>query len=90
MLKKQKSRAKGIGRAAIAKIQHERYKACIFGTSKEELLQHDEFYRIATKSHEMTTKKETKVSLCTLDDKRHYIDGIHSRAHGHWRNEEQK
>ena len=38
----------------------------------------------------MTTKKQIKVSLCTLDDKRHYIDGIHSRAHGHWRNETDK
>ena len=42
----------------------------IWSKKKENLLQHDEFYRIYTKRHEMSPKKQSIVSLCTLEDKR--------------------
>ena len=84
--KKQKARAKGVERSAIAKIKHEQYKACLFGKTNEERLQYAEFSRIDTENHNITTQQQTKISLSILDDKRHYMDVINSRAHGHYKN----
>ena len=86
---KQKSTAKGIARAAKEKIKHCEYYKCIFGDKKEDLLQEaKDMYRIESKNHEIKTIKQNKISLCTLDDKRYYIDSNNSRAIGHYLNDE--
>ena len=83
---KQKPRAKGVGRSAIAQINHEKYKSCLFGDIHEDNLQYASYHRIDTSNHGIQTKEQRKISLSTLDDKRYYVDVINSRAQGHFLN----
>ena len=80
------AKAKGISKAAAKMLTHEKYKNCLLKEDNESRLQESTFYRIASKDHQLRTIKQTKRSLSHYDDKRYYIDGIHSRAHGHYLN----
>ena len=82
---KQKSTAKGIAKSAKEEIKHDKYLNCIFGETKDKL-QEATFNRIESVDHELQTIKQTKISLCTLDDKRYYLDDNNSRAIGHYLN----
>ena len=82
---KQKATAKGIPKSSKEEIKHDKYVKCIHGT-KEDRLQNSSFKRIESKDHKIKTIEQTKISLCTLDDKRYYLDDNISRAIGHYLN----
>lgn len=81
-----KATAKGIKRNKIKTLTHDRYKAAIFGTSKDELYQKVSFNLIRSTNHVLTSIHVTKTGLCAYDDKRYVMpDNVHTLAHGHWR-----
>lgn len=81
-----KATAKGIKRNKIKTLTHDRYKAAIFGTSKDELCQKVSFNLIRSTNHVLTSIRLTKTGLCAYDDKRYVLpDNVHTLAHGHWR-----
>ena len=80
--KKALMKAKGVKKSAMKQISHERYKACLFNTN-DDRLQSCEFYRLASKDHNMNLLPQKKTSLSHYDDKRYYLDMIQSIPHGH-------
>ena len=62
------------------------YKLCLLSDNIEDKLKTTSFYRTASKEHKLQTIQQTKKSISHYDDKRYYLDAIHSRSHGHWRN----
>jgi len=79
-------KAKGIKKSAMKELTKQMYINCLLSDKKEDLLRTSTFQRISSNNHKLTTKQQTKKSISHLDDKRHYTDALHSRAHGHWRN----
>ena len=73
-------KAKGIGRAAVAKMRHAYYLSSL---QKAKQMTHS-FHCIRSRRHEITTIKQTKLSLSPYDDKRFLLRyGIHSLPYGH-------
>ena len=78
--------AKGVKKSAIKYLTHDKYKRCLLSENKDDRLIQSSFYRIESKDHQLQTIHQTKNSLSHYDDKRYYLDAIHSRAHGHYMN----
>ena len=79
-------RAKGVKKSSIKYITHQKYKNCLLSENKEDRLLDTDFYRIASKQHQLMTIHQKKTSLSHYDDKRYYLNNIESRAHGHYLN----
>ena len=63
-------KSKGITKAAQKGFLFEHYYKCMFGTTKEELIQTASFWKIGSKHHNVRTELITKVALSAFDDKR--------------------
>ena len=84
---KTKCVAKGIQRSQIKKLTMAKYKAAIFGTTKEEIQQKVSFNSIRQNNHVLNTVRITKVGLSGTDNKRWVLeDNINTRALGHHAN----
>jgi len=79
-------KAKGVKKSAMKQVTVEQYRRCLFPESIDDKLKRVSFYRIASQNHVLRTVPQTKKSISHFDDKRFYLNGIQSRAHGHWRN----
>jgi len=80
------TKAKGIQPNKIKQLTMAKYKAAIFGNSKEEFQQKVTFNSIRQRNHVVNTVRITKIGLCGLDDKKWVCsDNIHTLAHGHYR-----
>ena len=76
-------RAKGVKRAHVKdKITHEDFRAALL-TQKVKMAT---FKTIRSEKHKLYTIEITKVGLSCYDDKVFLIDGINTRAHGHYKN----
>ena len=84
---KLKCTAKGIQRSQIKQLTMTKYKAAIFGTTKEEIQQKVSFNSIRQNNHVLNTVRITKVGLSGTDNKRWVLeDNINTRALGHHAN----
>ena len=73
-------KAKEIGCAAVAKMQHTNYLSSL---QKAKQMTHS-FHSIRSQRHVITTIKQTKLSLTPYDDERFLLRcGIHSLPYGH-------
>lgn len=76
----EKKVAKGIVRCEIKKtLKHEMYKQCLFGES----VTMNSMNLNRSKNHELYMDTVVKKGLCSLDDKRFWINKINSYAYGH-------
>jgi hypothetical protein len=84
---KEAKRAKGIQRSAVADLRHSDYLAQIQNPHENYV----NIQRIGQKHHRIYTMASQKRGLCAFDDKRFLLpDGVHTLAHGHYRNREQQ
>ena len=90
------TKAKGVQGSAMKKVCHQMYKDCLHpsanfdvdaetkqDTDLKKLKQSCKFYRLGSKKHQIELKSQTKTSLSHYDDKRYYLDAIHSLPHGY-------
>ena len=82
-----KKAAKGVSNSIIKTLKMEDYKKCIFSNNKNDMLQKATYNTIRSINHNITSMSINKITLCTYDDKRFYIDNINSRSYGHYKNE---
>ena len=75
--------AKGVKKSAVKYLTHEKYKKCLLSDNIEDFSTVCSFFRIASKDHELMTLKQEKKALSHYDDKRDYIDAIHSLPFGY-------
>ena len=82
----EKNTLKGVSKSYVKKnIKHKDYINCLH---KKTLSIANQIW-IAQDSHKLFTIKQSKIALTPFDDKRFILeDGIHSRAYGHFKNEE--
>lgn len=80
-------KAKGVNKSAIdAYITHETYKKTLQGDVADAFSA--EFHTFRSVGHTIRTVAVRKKALNKFDDKRFILlDGIQTRAHGHWRND---
>jgi hypothetical protein len=80
---KEKKTAKGVKRKVVeAKLRHETYKACLFG-SKIEMCKMNQ---IRSYSHQLYSISMNKIGLSPYDDKRYVLEnGRDTLAHGHYK-----
>ena len=76
-------KAKAVKRSAMKQLTVDMYRDCLLSDDINNLSRSSTFYRIESKDHVISTICQTKKSLSHYDDKRYYIDAIHSYAHGH-------
>jgi hypothetical protein len=81
-------RCKGVKKSAVQHdINHQNYKQALFGTRKEDIIQHCSFNLIRSKKHNIQSIHVNKISLSCIDDKRFVMnDNINTRAIGHYLN----
>lgn len=78
-------RAKGVSHVARKHITHEKYYNTLMDFNAP--LPVCESFALRSKNHTIQMVRDIKIALAANDDKRYILeDGIHTRAHGHWRN----
>ena len=78
----EKTRAKGIQRAALKRLRHDDYLRQLKTPAENKITNR----RIGSKLHRLYTYEFAKRALCAFDDKRFIQpDGITTLAYGHWR-----
>ena len=76
-------KCKGVGRVAVKhELLFEHYKRCLLHHEKKTVT----VPTIQSKLHKVNTVCQRKVALASFDDKRHMLDTIKSRPHGHYLN----
>ena len=82
---KEHKKAKGIKRSALKKeIRHYNYYNCLFSNEKYDIMQNVNFNTIRSYNHEIFTINNSKIGLCSMDDKRYLLNNnINTLAYGH-------
>ena len=77
-------KAKGIKKLVVKKdLKFDDYKRSLFGSTKTDIQQTTKFNTIRSYKHEVNTIEQSKIGLCSFDDKRYLIDNINTYAYGH-------
>ena len=65
-------------------IKFNDYRKSLFGTTKEKIQQKTTFNTIRSYKHDVYSISQTKIGLCSFDDKRYILDdNISTYAYGH-------
>ena len=79
-------KAKGIKKLVVKKeLRFNDYKRSLFGSIKGDIQQTTTFNTIRSYKHEVYTIKQSKIGLCSFDDKRYLIDNVNTYAYGHYK-----
>ena len=77
-------KAKGIKKLVVKKdLKFDDYKRSLFGSTKTDIQQTTKFNTIRSYKHEVYTIEQSKIGLCSFDDKRYLIDNVNTYAYGH-------
>ena len=77
-------KAKGVKQSVVKnELKFNDYKRSLFGTEKSDIQQMTKFNTIRSYKHEVYTIEQSKIGLCSFDDKRYLIDNINTYAYGH-------
>ncbi len=79
-----KQACKGVHMFEIKNTKFKNYMQCLFGETKQDVVQQYESTSIDSTKHIVTNTKSTKIKLSLFEDKRYYISRCSSVAHGHW------
>jgi hypothetical protein len=78
-------KAKGIKRSAVKELQFSDYYRSLLGGVAHDIQQKVNFNTIRSYKHELYSISQTKIGLCSFDDKRYLIDNVSTYAHGHFK-----
>jgi hypothetical protein len=78
-------KCKGVKRTVVKnELKFSDYRRSLLGGVRNDIQQKVSFNTIRSYKHELYSISQTKIGLCSFDDKRYVLsDGIHTLAHGH-------
>ncbi len=79
---KQKNTAAGVKESVKNTLKHEEYKNTLFQEEDKMITQK----LLRSYKHQVHSVTQTKIGLTAYDDKRYLVDGVTTRAHGHYLN----
>jgi hypothetical protein len=82
---KENKKANGIKKTVVKnELRFDDYKRSLFGTTKIDIQQTTTFNTIRSYKHDIYSISQTKIGLCSFDDKRYILDdNISTYAYGH-------
>ena len=79
-------KVKGIKKLVVKReIRFNDYKRSLFGSKKGDIQQTTTFNTIRSYKHEVYTIEQSKIGLCSFDDKRYLIDNVNTYVYGHYK-----
>ena len=82
VVEKQKNTAAGVKMSAKDSLKHEVYRNTLFQEEDKMITQN----LLRSYKHQVHSVTQTKVGLTAYDDKRYLVNGVTTRAHGHYLN----
>ena len=83
---KESKKAKGIKRSVVKnELKFNDYKRSLFGEVKSDIQQIVKFNTIRSYKHDVYSISQTKIGLCSFDDKRYLLDNVNTLAYGNYR-----
>jgi hypothetical protein len=83
---KESKKAKGIKRSVVKnELKFKDYKRSLFGEVKSDIQQIVKFNTIRSYKHDVYSISQTKIGLCSFDDKRYLLDNVSTLAYGNYR-----
>jgi hypothetical protein len=84
---KENKKANGIKKTVVKnELKFDDYKRSLFGTTKVDIQQSTTFNTIRSYKHDVYSISQTKIGLCSFDDKRYILDdNISTYAYGHYK-----
>ena len=79
---KQKNTAAGVKESVKNTLKHEEYKSTLLQEEDKMITQK----LLRSYKHQVHSVTQTKIGLTAYDDKRYLVDGVTTRAHGHYLN----
>ena len=84
--KYESKKAKGVKRSVVKnELKFNDYKRSLFGETKSDIQQLVQFNTIRSFKHEEDSISQTKIGLCSFDDKRYLIDNVSTYAYGNYK-----
>jgi hypothetical protein len=78
-----KQALKGVHKFEISNTKFDNYMMCLFGETREEIIQSYDVTTIDSSKHIVTNNNSSKIKLSPYEDKRYYFNRCHSISHGH-------